>query len=246
MKNKSNQKRVIVHIIMLFCMMLFGLSFFTQDVQAAKLKTKQYTLSKEPGNYDSEFVLKISAKKLYRIYYTTGKNFSKGKMIKPGKSKKIKISKDTNLKIYYAKKNVTLTKKELKSSKVNKRAQKYFYHIQEALSEDGSYTSKEDVSLYLHTFKKLPKNFMTKEEARKLGWNGGGLDDYAYGYCIGGDHFSNYEGTLPQGEYHECDIDTLHQTKRGAKRLVYSDDGRIYYTEDHYDSFTLLYDGWAE
>ena len=59
--------------------------------------------------------------------------------------------------------------------------------------------------------------------------------------CIGGDRFGNYEGTLPEGEYHECDIDTLGADRRGAKRLVYSDDGRIYYTEDHYESFTLLY-----
>ena len=57
----------------------------------------------------------------------------------------------------------------------------------------------------------------------------------------GGDYFGNYEGVLPADEeYHECDIDTLGAQKRGAKRLVYSDDA-IYYTEDHYESFTLLY-----
>lgn len=109
------------------------------------------------------------------------------------------------------------------------------------LDPDGSYTSKEDVALYLHTYGELPKNFMTKNEARALGWSGGGLDDYADGMCIGGDRFGNYEGVLPEGSYHECDIDTLHAKSRGAKRIVYSDDGRIYYTGDHYESFTLLY-----
>ncbi len=110
-----------------------------------------------------------------------------------------------------------------------------------ALPEDGSYTSAEDVAAYLVTYGHLPGNFITKKEARALGWEGGSLEPYAPGCCIGGDRFGNYEGTLPEGDYHECDIDTLGADRRGAKRLVYSDDGRIYYTEDHYESFTLLY-----
>ena len=109
------------------------------------------------------------------------------------------------------------------------------------LPEDGSYTSAEDVAAYLVTYGHLPGNFITKKEARALGWEGGSLEPYAPGCCIGGDRFGNYEGTLPEGDYHECDIDTPGADRRGAKRLVYSDDGRIYYTEDHYESFTLLY-----
>lgn len=113
-----------------------------------------------------------------------------------------------------------------------------------ALDEGGEYTSAEDVALYLHLYAHLPQNFITKKDARALGWNGGGLDDYANGKCIGGDRFGNYEGLLPDApgrEYHECDIDTLHAASRGAKRIVYSNDGLIYYTEDHYESFILLY-----
>ena len=113
-----------------------------------------------------------------------------------------------------------------------------------ALDEGGEYTSAEDVALYLHLYAHLPRNFITKKDARALGWNGGGLDDYADGKCIGGDRFGNYEGLLPDApglEYHECDIDTLHAASRGAKRIVYSNDGLIYYTEDHYESFILLY-----
>lgn len=113
-----------------------------------------------------------------------------------------------------------------------------------ALDEGGEYTSAEDVALYLHLYAHLPQNFITKKDARALGWNGGGLDDYADGKCIGGDQFGNYEGLLPDApgrEYHECDIDTLHAASRGAKRIVYSNDGLIYYTEDHYESFILLY-----
>lgn len=112
------------------------------------------------------------------------------------------------------------------------------------LDKNGSYTSKEDVMNYLIQYGQLPDNFITKKEARKLGWSGGSLESYAPGKCIGGDYFGNYEEALPvvSGRtYHECDIDTLGAKSRGAKRIIYSDDGQIYYTEDHYKTFTLLY-----
>ena len=110
------------------------------------------------------------------------------------------------------------------------------------LDPDGNYTSKEDVALYIHTYGCLPSNFITKAEAKKLGWESGSLEPFAPGMCIGGDYFGNYEGLLPEDrDYTECDIDTLGAEKRGAKRIVFSDDGLIYYTDDHYDSFTLLY-----
>lgn len=109
---------------------------------------------------------------------------------------------------------------------------------------EGSYTTKEDVALYIHTYGMLPGNFITKDQARKLGWEGGGLEPYAPGKCIGGDRFGNYEGLLPTAPgrtWTECDIDTLGANSRGAKRIVFSNDGLIYYTDDHYESFTLLY-----
>ncbi len=110
------------------------------------------------------------------------------------------------------------------------------------LDPDGSYTSKEDVALYIHTYGRLPGNFLTKQGARTLGWEGGGLEPYAPGMCIGGDRFGNYEGLLPEDrDYTECDIGTLGAKSRGAKRIVFSEDGLIYYTEDHYESFELLY-----
>lgn len=112
------------------------------------------------------------------------------------------------------------------------------------LDEDGSYTSKEDVALYIHLYGRLPDNFITKKEAQALGWSGGSLEPYAPGCCIGGSRFGNYEGLLPEKEgrsWTECDIDTLGASSRGAKRIVFSNDGLIYYTEDHYESFQLLY-----
>lgn len=113
-----------------------------------------------------------------------------------------------------------------------------------ALPEDGEYDSRDEVALYLDLYGRLPSNYITKKEAEKLGWSGGGLDRYAPGKSIGGMRFGNYEGRLPEApgrEYYECDIDTRGKSSRGSKRIVYSNDGLIYYTEDHYESFVLLY-----
>lgn len=112
------------------------------------------------------------------------------------------------------------------------------------VEENGTYTSKEDVALYIHLYGRLPSNFITKKDAEALGWKGGSLEPFAPGMCIGGNRFGNYEGLLPDKDgrsYTECDIDTLGADKRGAKRIVFSNDGLIYYTEDHYESFELLY-----
>ena len=114
----------------------------------------------------------------------------------------------------------------------------------ETLPENGSYTSKEEVMQYLLLYGHLPKNYITKAEAEKAGWNGGSLERILPGMCIGGDRFGNREGLLPKAKgrtWYECDIDTLGKKSRGAKRLIWSNDGLIYYTNDHYDSFTLLY-----
>ncbi len=114
------------------------------------------------------------------------------------------------------------------------------------VTADGVYTTKEDVAFFIQRFGKLPQNFITKQEAQKLGWSGGSLEPYAPKKCIGGNRFGNYEGSLPEkkGRYYtECDIDTLGAASRGAKRIVFSNDGLIYYTNDHYANFTLLYGG---
>ena len=116
--------------------------------------------------------------------------------------------------------------------------------LKRKIREDGQYTSKDDVALYIHTYGKLPSNFITKKEAQALGWPGGSLEPYAKGKSIGGDYFGNNEKLLPSKKgrsYTECDIDTKGKSSRGTKRIVFSNDGLIYYTDDHYESFTLLY-----
>lgn len=114
-----------------------------------------------------------------------------------------------------------------------------------AISENGTYSSKEEVAEYLHQYGHLPSNYLTKKEAQELGWvsSEGNLWDVAPGISIGGDRFGNREGLLPQAQgrkYYECDID-FDGTYRNAKRIVFSNDGLVYYTEDHYQSFQLLY-----
>lgn len=113
------------------------------------------------------------------------------------------------------------------------------------IEEDGVYTSKDEVAEYIHLYGHLPDNFITKSEAKKLGWvsSEGNLGEAAPGKSIGGDHFGNYEGTLPEKKgrsYTECDIDS-DGGYRGAKRIIFSNDGLIYYTGDHYETFELLY-----
>lgn len=112
------------------------------------------------------------------------------------------------------------------------------------IDEDGWYYDRDNVALYIHTYGHLPGNYITKKDAEALGWSGGSVDRYAKGKAIGGDYFGNYEGLLPKKngrKYYECDIDTDGKSSRGAKRIIYSNDGLIYYTDDHYESFTLLY-----
>lgn len=112
------------------------------------------------------------------------------------------------------------------------------------IDEDGIYDSKDDVALYIHTYNKLPKNYITKDAARLLGWEGGSLEEYVPNMSIGGDRFGNYEELLPTHvgrTYYECDIGTLGKDSRGVERIVYSNDGLVYYTNDHYATFELLY-----
>lgn len=113
-----------------------------------------------------------------------------------------------------------------------------------AIDEHGSYDTKDEVALFIHVYGRLPDNYISKAEAEEAGWHGGSVEKYCPGKCIGGSRFGNYEGLLPDAEgrtWTECDINTLGASSRGAERIVFSNDGLIYYTPDHYDSFELLY-----
>ncbi|MBE5813883.1 MAG: hypothetical protein E7320_01570 [Clostridiales bacterium] len=114
------------------------------------------------------------------------------------------------------------------------------------LTKDGHYQTMEEVAVYLTVFGKLPGNYIRKNAAQDLGWNNrdGNLDEVAPGCSIGGDRFGNYEGQLPDAKnrkWTECDIDyDPAYGYRGAKRIVFSNDGLIYYTDDHYETFSLV------
>ena len=101
------------------------------------------------------------------------------------------------------------------------------------------------MALYIHTYNKLPINYITKQQAEEQGWDSssGNLDEVLPGMSIGGSSFGNYESKLPKAngrQYFECDID-YEGGYRNSKRLVYSNDGLIFYTEDHYENFEQLY-----
>ena len=103
------------------------------------------------------------------------------------------------------------------------------------------YYDLTNVVLYLEVYDELPPNYITKSEARELGWEGGSVEKYKEGAAIGGDSFGNREGLLPEADgrsYTECDIDTDGYESRGSRRLVFSNDGLYFYTSDHYESFS--------
>ncbi|MDO4961619.1 MAG: ribonuclease domain-containing protein [Eubacteriales bacterium] len=116
-----------------------------------------------------------------------------------------------------------------------------------SIAEDGSYTDKDSVALYIATYSHLPGNFIKKNDAKDAGWDSGkgNLDEVCPGMSIGGDRFGNYEGSLPDKKgrkYYECDINyNSKKGYRGAERIIYSNDGLVYYTGDHYKTFELLY-----
>jgi len=91
----------------------------------------------------------------------------------------------------------------------------------------------------LRTANRLPPRYATKEEARTHGWRGGGLCGVWPGHVIGGDSFHNFGTALPAAPgrtYREADLDG-DCGSRGPKRLIFSSDGRIYVTIDHYKIF---------
>ena len=113
------------------------------------------------------------------------------------------------------------------------------------VQKDGQYTDKDSVALYIHLYGTVPSNYISKTKARKEGWvnTKGNLWDVCPGMSIGGGGFYNDDNTMPDApgrEWFECDID-YEGGFRNAKRLVYSNDGLIYYTDDHYKTFQRLY-----
>ena len=113
------------------------------------------------------------------------------------------------------------------------------------VTEDGQYTTPADVAAYLHQFGKLPGNYLTRDEAQAKGWSNkkNNLGDVAPGYSIGGDRFGNREGLLPNAKdrlWFECDVNVVNG-RRSDERVVWSNDGLIYYTPDSHQSFVQLY-----
>lgn len=102
-------------------------------------------------------------------------------------------------------------------------------------------TSEEKVVEFVRENGHLPEYYLTKNEARKQGWiaSQGNLCKVLPGKAIGGDRFGNREGLLPQKEgriWYEADLN-YDCGRRGAHRLLFSDDGLIYVTGDHYKTF---------
>ena len=114
------------------------------------------------------------------------------------------------------------------------------------VEEDGEYNNYLDVVAYIYYFHKLPSNYLTKSQAKSLGWKGSGnvwVNDKLQGKNIGGDTFNNREQILPitnSNTYIEVDVNN-NGGSRGSNRIVYNRyTFDIYFTNDHYASFTFM------
>ena len=108
------------------------------------------------------------------------------------------------------------------------------------LGKLGSINDFAKASTSLLSKGKLPPNYITKADAKALGWKPGkgNLVDVAPGKMIGGDVFKNVEGKLPPGTvYREADLG-YRGGKRGNERFIYGENGRQWVTSDHYQTFT--------
>ncbi len=153
---------------------------------------------------------------------------------------KDEIKKDSTEKKKTEKKESEKKKEQKKEPKKEQKKEEKKEQKNKDITEDGSYYDLESVVKYYDMFGKLPGNYVTKNDAKSLGWEGGRVEDFIADAAIGGDHFGNYEKHLPSEKgikYIECDIDT-HGRQRGAKRLIISNEGKYYYTDDHYETFT--------
>ena len=129
--------------------------------------------------------------------------------------------------------------------------------LAQSTKENGSKTPKtpktpsgpiiepQAIADYIFKHGELPDNFITKKEAQNLGWDSSWnyVSDVAPGKSIGGDRFGNYEGLLPTKkgrQWYEADC-YYTKGKRNAHRILFSNDGLVYYTDDHYESFTQMF-----
>jgi hypothetical protein len=133
------------------------------------------------------------------------------------------------------------------SNNTGKNSSAKIEDIYEAVQESGKYTTRDSVAAYLCKFDKLPSNYVGKSEGQKLyeSKTGKTFEKWNFnpwttiGVMIGGDTYSNSEGLLPKGSYHEADVD-YSANNRGTKRLMYQGGCTIYYTANHYESYSEI------
>ena len=94
---------------------------------------------------------------------------------------------------------------------------------------------------YIFYFGYLPDYYIDKATAMEAGWKTThkNLSSLFPGKMIGGDVFENNNAKLPSSPgriWYEADINYIGG-KRNRQRLVYSNDGLIFVTYDHFNTF---------
>lgn len=113
------------------------------------------------------------------------------------------------------------------------------YNNSQNFNDITELTEENKVISYVKENHRLPEYYITKSEAKKQGWNPsqGNLCEVLPGKAIGGDYFGNREGRLPKDEkYFEGDVN-YSCGNRNADRIIFTKNGDVYLTKDHYRSF---------
>lgn len=220
----KNKKIVLPFFLLFICLLL--ISFFANFHLSAFNTSKVSTTANlsTVSNYTTE------AKHLKRNPYQLKKK-AKGKQ----QNKYKKENTTTNLNDFKS------LSSEEQEALIDRIKDKSLLAKLEFVTLDEEYSSKEEVGAYLLIFDNLPNNYHSKKDRN---FDSKVLTPKGNVYMIGGDRFMNFEGKLPETKsrkYFECDLYD-NEKNRGPIRLVYSNDGLIYYTDDHYETFTLLVD----
>ena len=99
---------------------------------------------------------------------------------------------------------------------------------------------------WLAHYGKLPDYYISKEELYALGWKGSKtISSKAPGKMVFGGVYNNDDGHLPSALgriWYEADIN-YYKGRRNQHRILFSNDGLIFVTYDHYQTFYEIYTG---
>lgn len=117
-------------------------------------------------------------------------------------------------------------------------------NMRAAIAGTATQEGRQGADFIVKATGKLPSNYISKQEAIDLGWVSwqGNLNTVAPGKSIGGNVYKNRNGHLPKAlgrVWYEADIN-YDSGFRNTHRLLFSNDGLMFVTYDHYTTFVQI------